>query len=139
MKALLASLSLGLSLALAAPALADEAPVYRIDVSKSTTSVKAGAKGTLALHIAPAEGYKVNEKGPLQLKLDAPAGLSLEKASLGRKDATGTPTSPEFACGFTAKEKGAITVNAQFIICDTAGTICEMKREKLTVAVDVTP
>lgn len=136
MRALASAAAVGLAL-LAAPVVRADAPTYRIDASESTTSVKTGGKGTVAIKIAPAEGYKVNEKGPLGLKLEAPQSIALDKDRLGRSDATGAPTAPEFACGFTARENGEITVHATFIICDEAGTICEMKREKLTVAVDV--
>ncbi|MEL6183980.1 MAG: hypothetical protein AAFU79_05080 [Myxococcota bacterium] len=109
-------------------------------MSGTTQSVKTGAKGQLSVHIKPAEGYKVNEKGPLSLKLSAKDKVALETAKLLRKDATGKVTSPEFACGFDAKAQGkdAITVDATFVICDIAGTICEMKKEKVEVAVAIT-
>ena len=141
MKALCSALGLALVAAsLAVPSIGRaEPPNYTVDVSKSTTAVEVGRSGRLAVHIQPAEGYKVNEKGPLGLKLSAPEALALEKAALGRADAQGETTSPEFACGFDAKAPGEqpITVEATFILCDTAGTICEMKREKVEVAVVV--
>lgn len=114
-------------------------PNFTLDLSKTTTAVRKGETGTLSVHIKPAEGFKVNEQGPLTLKLQAKDRVQLEKDKLGRGDAQGKETSPEFSCGFDAKQKGreAITVDAMFVICDMAGTICELKKERVQVAVSV--
>lgn len=141
MSAAVSVLAFGLALALGSPDEKAPAKNFQLDVSGTTTALRAGKTGKLAVQIKPAEGYKVNEKGPLSLALTAPATLKLDKARLVRADAQGKATSPQFACGFKAQKQGQepITVNATFVICDTAGTICEMKREKVQVAVRVEP
>ena len=114
---------------------------YRVDVSGTTQALRVGEEGTLAVRIQPAEGFKVNEKGPLELRLSAPNHLDLDKDAFGRADATGQQVSPTFATEFRARGRGdePIAVNAKFVLCDTAGTVCEIKRERVTVAVRVSP
>ncbi len=131
-----ASVLLGLSL-LAAP---DAEPKkFVLDVSRTTQTLAKGNKGSFFLQIRPIDGYKVNDKGPFSLRLSASEHLALEKALLGRSDATGHQDAPELGCGFEARApgEGPIVVEAQFVLCDKAGTVCEMKREKVEVAVKV--
>lgn len=122
-----------------AAAAEEEAKTFVLDVSETTAKVAKGERGTLAVHIRPAEGYKINEKGPLRLSLSAPEAIALDKQQLGRADATGKETSPAFACGFEGKAaaEAPVTIDAMFVVCDTAGTICEMKKEQVQVAVKV--
>ncbi len=124
----------------AATAHAEEQKNFTVDVAGTTRRVVAGEQGHLAVHIKPADGYKVNDKGPLRLRLSAKDKLALDATKLARKDAKGKVTSPKFGCGFKAKEEGddAITIDAMFVICDTAGTVCELKREKVEVAIAIT-
>jgi hypothetical protein len=139
MSGIAASAFLGLAVVVGTPNEAPSEPTFEIDVSNTTRSLRAGETGTFAVHIKPAEGYKVNEKGPLRLQLEAPAQLALEKAVLSRDDARGEATAPELACGLDARKEGEapIDVRAMFVICDEAGTVCEMKRETFEVAVEV--
>lgn len=131
--------ALFLSLSMSSTVSAEDKTTFELDTSHSTTEVKVGAEGKIALHIKPADGYKVNEKGPLKVSVQAPDGLSVPKSTMGRTDASGKATSPEFQCTFEATAAGTkpVMVQATFVLCDTAGTICEMKREKVQLAVKV--
>lgn len=133
--------ALGWALAAGTPAAKDDAKNYSVDVSGTTDKVQVGSKGKVAIHLRPGKGYKVNEKGPLKLELSGTEILALEKSKLVRSDAQGKVTSPKFACGFDAQKQGkdTITVDATFVLCDVKGTICEMKKERVEVAVRVEP
>ena len=116
-----------------------QAKKFDVDVSGTTTALKVGHKGKVSVQIQPVAGYKVNDKGPLAVALSAQSHIALEKAKLLRKDAKGSKRSPEFSCGFNAQTAGEDQIDIQltFVLCDDAGTVCEMKKEKVTVAVVV--
>jgi hypothetical protein len=112
---------------------------YTIDVSKTTSDVKAGAGGTFALHIQAAAGFKVSHEAPLKITLQSD-GLKLAKSALGAADAKDKKaTSPEFEVKFGADAAGQkkIEVDATFFVCDDK--ICERKKETLSVPVSVRP
>ena len=112
---------------------------YDIDVSETSREVAKGAKGTFQLKIQAKPGFKVSQEAPLKIKL-ASEGLGLQKTELGAKDAKNKKwTSPEFAVGFSADERGDqhIDVDAVFFVCDER--ICERKKETLSVPVSVGP
>lgn len=136
MSALTTALALGLALS-AADAKLEDAKTYAIDLTGTTQQVKAGAEGTLSLHIKPAKGFKISREAPLKISLSA-AGLELAKQKLGHADADGkTNEDPKFAVAFAAKTAGeqAIEAKAVFFICNE--NLCERKTENLEVAIHV--
>lgn len=127
------------SLVLAAPTQGDGAKKYVLDHSQTTTQLDKGSKGTFALNIQVAEGYKVSQEAPLKIKLVS-TGLALGKKKLGAKDATEKKwTSPKFKVGFSAEQPGdqKIDVDASFFVCDEH--ICERQTERLQISVNVRP
>ncbi len=113
--------------------------LYTLDASKTTTEVKVGKDGQFQLQIQPAPGYKINADAPLKIALSS-SGLKLQKSLLKHADAKEKKAeAPQFAVGFNSEAAGAqsIQVDAEFVVCDVK--ICERKKDKITVAVNVTP
>ena len=123
---------------------AEEAPSaddtkYKIELNGTTTEVGAGEKGRLRLRIQPAEGFKISSEAPLKIGLEANL-VQMEKDALGHQDAEDAKsTSPVFSVGFSTKAAGnaKIVANAMFFVCDE--TMCERRRETVTVAINVKP
>jgi hypothetical protein len=118
---------------------AGAAKKYEVDVSKTTTAVKAGAGGTFALMLKPAAGFKISAEAPLKIAL-ASGGLKLAKSALATADARDAKSgAPAFEVKFEAPAAGPqkIDVNASFYVCNE--TLCEKKQETLAVAVNVAP
>src|SRR5512139_403860 len=93
-------------LARAADPGAEAAKSYRIDTQGTTSDVKAGGKGTLVLAIVPLEKVHVHPQAPLKITLEA-RGLTLEKTSLGHKDAVDPKAeAPRFEIPFVAAAAG---------------------------------
>lgn len=131
--------SIALGIVLAASPKADSVPEssYTVDASGTTTSVKAGKDGVFKLSIKPAKGYKVSREAPMKIKLKSD-GVKLAKAKLGQKDAKDAEhKSVKFKVDFAAATAGkqSIECDATFFVC--SDKICEKKKEKLTVAVNV--
>lgn len=114
-----------------------DVPRFSIDTSGTTAAVGVGAKGDFRLHIRPAEGYKVNDKGPLSLELSPTDKLTFDKSKLTRADVSGPDYSPAFSVGFHGAKLGEAKVKAKltFVLCDDAITFCELKRAETDVVV----
>lgn len=139
-------LALSLALVAALAASAGEPPAapgagqdgYTLDTSGSSTSLRVGEKGRLALAIHPQAPWHVDPRAPLTIKLEAPAGLSLEKSSLARKDALDPKAEvPRFETAVTGVAAGAQQASARlkFFLCREA--ICEMRTRTLAIPVTV--
>jgi hypothetical protein len=136
---LLAALALlvAASMVRAADFAAEAAKSYRIDTQGSTVEVKAGGKGTLVLAIVPVEKVHVHPQAPLKITLEAP-GLTLEKTSLGHKDAVDPKSEgPRFEIPFVAAAAGRQDAKAKvdFFICSDQW--CVKQTRDVTVAVNV--
>jgi hypothetical protein len=121
----------------AADPAAEAAKSYRIETQGSTTEVKVGGKGTLVLSIVPVEKVHVHPQAPLKIALAA-RGLTLEKASLGHKDAVDPKAeAPRFEVPFvaTAAGKQEATAKLDFFICSDQW--CVKQTRDVTVAVNV--
>ena len=85
---------------------AEAAKSYRIETRGTTAEVKAGGKGTLVLAIVPVAEVHVHPQAPLKITLEA-RGLTLEKTSLGHKDAVDPKAeAPRFEIPFVAAAAG---------------------------------
>ncbi len=125
--------------ALAADTAADAAQGYTLEASASPAVVKVGEAGKLGVTIRPkAPTWHVHPQAPLKVRLDAPAGLKLEKPELGRKDvADAKAESPRFETGFVATGAGTqqVQANVDFFIC--SDTACVKQVKTVSVAVNV--
>jgi hypothetical protein len=133
--------ALALTLLAAVPAYADPAAEaatsYRLDTSGSTTELKVGERGKFVVAIVPAEKIHVHPQAPLRIVVES-AGLSLEKRSLGHKDAVDPKADgPRFEVPFTAPAAGSHKVAAKlaFFICSDAW--CVKQARDVTVPVTV--
>jgi hypothetical protein len=129
---------LAAGLALLAPAVQAEPPLH--EVTAEAAKAPAGGKGTLSVTLAAKNGWKLNEEAPISVKLAPGPGLTVDKPKLNRKDITqATKDKARFDVPFTAAEAGARSVDceASYVICQESA--CKQVKEKLTVAVEVTP
>jgi hypothetical protein len=117
----------------------DAAKSYRIVTDGSTKAAKVGEHGKLVLLIEPTvPKIHVNAEAPLQIKLEAPAGLKLEKSELGHKDAVKPGAdAPRFEVPFTAVAAGKQEARAamRFYIC--SDTWCVRQARDVAIPVDV--
>jgi hypothetical protein len=97
----------------------------------------AGAPAKLKLVLEARGGYHVNQDYPIRIDLKAPAGVKLDKTSLGKADAAefGEPAA-RFELPFTA-ESGShqLTADVDFAVC-TPET-CMPDQRKLAIALNV--
>lgn len=115
---------------------AEAARSYRIETAGTTTEVKAGGKGSLVLTIVPVGKVHVHPQAPLKITL-ASKGLSLEKTSLGHKDAVDPKAEgPRFEVPFVAGAAGKhdATAKLDFFICSDQW--CVKQTRDVTVAVN---
>jgi hypothetical protein len=121
----------------AADPAAEAAKSYRIDTQGSTAEVNAGGKGTLVLAIVPVEKVHVHPQAPLKITLEAP-GLTLEKTSLGHKDAVDPKAEgPRFEVPFVAAAAGKQEAKAKvdFFICSDQWCVKQTRDVTVTVSV----
>jgi hypothetical protein len=122
--------------ALASSARADE-KLY--EIKKTDAKVAVGGKATTSVTIAAKNGWHMNAEAPIELLLTPPAGITLPKAKLARKDlASSTQESARFDVAFEAAEAGSkvIAAEARFVICQ-GETACKPVHETLSLTVDV--
>ncbi len=111
---------------------------YRIVTTGSTQSLRAGERGKIILFIEPTAKVHVNAQAPLKITLEAPAGLKLEKAQLGHRDAVQIGAeAPRFEVPFSAISTGKQEAKAHldFFIC--SDTWCVKQVRTVAIAVDV--
>lgn len=109
---------------------------YAIDTSGSTRALALGGKGKLSVAIQPKAPWHVDPRAPLKIRLEAPAGLAVEKVAFARKDALDPKAEvPRFETPFQAKAAGAQEAKAHldFFLCKD--TICA--KQTATVALPV--
>jgi hypothetical protein len=109
------------------------------DVTATPASAKVGAPAKASVTLSAKNGWKLNAEAPVSLKLTPPAGLTVEKAKLSRKDlAQSDAHAARFDVGFAASEPGTknIQCEASFVICQESA--CKPVKETVTLAIDVT-
>ncbi|MBX2813024.1 MAG: hypothetical protein KTR25_14505 [Myxococcales bacterium] len=114
---------------------------FWLDTSGSTQQVKLGTKGQVRLQIRPKKGYKVNDKGPLAVVFVGTPNIIVDRTKMGRADAEGTSDRPVFSSNFLARKtsQDQVRVQATFVLCDTKGTFCELKKESVAIQVAIQP
>jgi len=136
--ALAFALAVSVSLARAGDPGEEAAKSYRIVTDGSTRSLQRGDKGRLVLFIEPLQKVHVHPQAPLKIRIEAPAGLVLEKAELGHKDAVDPKAeAPRFEVPFTAAARGRqeARANLDFFIC--SDTWCVKQVKSVSFPVDV--
>jgi hypothetical protein len=110
------------------------------DLKHDETKATVGVKGKTNVTIAARPGWHVNEDAPLTMRLDPDPGIVVDKPKLTRVDlAEQSKDKARFEVGFIASEPGRKTINAEasFVMCQA--TTCMPVKEKIALAVDVTP
>lgn len=105
--------------------------------------VKAGTEVAAKVTVTPAGPYKINTEFPTKLELQAPAGVTVAKATLtagGHDKAQGDADAFDdkqlaFTVKLTPGQSGTHTINGtfKFAVCDK--DTCLAKKEQITIAV----
>ena len=127
------------AVALAGDPSADAARAYALDASASTASAKVGESGKLVLVVRlKSPGWHVHPQAPLKIRFEVPAGLKVERAELGRRDALDAKAAePRFETTFVATAAGPQEVKAMldFFICSDAACVKQTRTVAIPVAV----
>ena len=132
-----------IAVALALPAAASDgsnaASTYKVVTDGSTRTLVVGKQGKVVVDVVPLEkGIHVNREFPLKYKVEASAGLKIDKLEWKRSDAVDPAAeNPRFEIPVTAVAKGgqSVTVQMRFAICSDAW--CVPQTKTVTVPVDV--
>lgn len=129
----------------ASPSEARPVQKYTLSFAGSSEKLKLGDPGVFALRIDAAPGFRISADAPLKIKLSG-QGLKLSKTTLKQRDSIAKKpkgkkryVNPEFKCRMDGTEAGAgqVQVDASFFVCDDK--ICQRKRAKKRLAVEVQP
>lgn len=101
-------------------------------------SAKVGARAVATISVQPKGPYHINLEFPAKLTIDAPGGVTLEKAKQTARDAVKFEKSgAEFQVAFMPQSAGKklLTGELKFAACDE--TTCVPQVEKISFTVDV--
>src|SRR6185503_13509574 len=126
-----------LALGLGTVALADHSdPAYQIKVD--APPAHKAKRGVAKIHIAPGAGFHFNKDYPAQATVQAPAGVTVEKAKLTAKDAVAlSEKGAEFDVAYTPAEAGRKTFTGELKFAVCSASSCDPKKEKLSFTVEV--
>ncbi|HZF50390.1 MAG TPA: hypothetical protein VE093_17150 [Polyangiaceae bacterium] len=109
---------------------------YKLSVSAA--SAKVSAKSSATITVVPTDGFKMNLEYPTKVTLNAPAGVSLEKAKLTAKDAKQLDAKAAiFDVAFTASEPGKKTITGEIKFAVCTENSCDPKSQQIAIDVDV--
>jgi hypothetical protein len=135
----LAALAVTLALPARAGDGANAASTYKVVTEGSSRVLEVGKKGKVVVNVVPLEkGIHVNREFPLKYKVEASAGLKVDKVEWKREDAVDPKAeNPSFEIPVTAAAKGgqSVSVQMRFAICSDAW--CVPQTKTVTVAIDV--
>ena len=125
-------------LAVASAPFAEEVkdPSYAVKVDVPAT--KAGQHAVVKLHVKPGAGYHMNRDFPVGVTVAPTAGVTTDKAHLGKADAARfEDAGADFDVGLVAAAPGkqVVTADLKFAVC--SATACEPKREKVSFTLEV--
>ena len=128
------SLALGLGVFAANDARADEAFTISVDAP----AAKVGAPTSVKVRIKPGAGRHINKDYPTSVKITAPGGVDLPKASISAKDAGKVEEAEAWIdVAYTAKVAGkkSFTGTVSFAVC--TATSCDPRKAPVNFDVDV--
>ena len=112
------------------------APAFRVTIE--APAAKVGAAAQARVKVTAGDGYHVNKDYPTSLKLTAPSGVDLPKATVTRGNGvTIEEKQALFEIAYTAKEPGKKTFTGEMKFAVCTDTTCDPKKEKVTFTVDV--
>jgi len=138
MRPTLVALCLAASLPARADTAAGSTEMCSVDVGSSTREVGLGQRGRLVVVLRPRRPWHIDPRAPLRIRLDRPAGLSIDRVDLGRKDAVDPAAlEPRFETGFAATSAGTREVAARldFFVCSETACARQARTVKIPVTV----
>lgn len=117
-------------------AVAVEGELVAVRTDGSTTRLKAGESGRLAITLSPQEGAHLSHEAPVKIELVS-AHAKLERERLTLADARADGNDARFEVGFTPIVQGPMRLDAKlsFFVC-TPST-CERQTRVVTLHVEV--
>lgn len=110
---------------------------YKLDL-KAPSSAKKGEKATAKLHMEGTGEFHVNTEYPAKLTMDAPSGVTLDKAKQTGRDAVKFEKSgADFAIAFTSSDTGMKSFKGEFKFAVCTDNNCSPTSEKIAFDVDV--
>ena len=110
---------------------------YKMDLN-APASAKKGEKATAKLHVEGTGQFHVNTDYPAKLIIEAPSGVTLDKAKQINRDAVKfEKTGALFAIGFTPSETGKKSFKGEFKFAVCTDNNCEPTTEKIAFDVEV--
>jgi hypothetical protein len=109
------------------------------DARITAPSAKVNAKAVAKIKVESKGEYHVNKEFPAKLILEAPAGVTLEKAKQTKSDVVKLDEkSLQFDVAFTAAEKGKKEIKGElkFAVC-RGESECLPQSKKISITVDV--
>lgn len=99
---------------------------------RAKTHAEAEGRGKLLLEIVVTDGWKLNRKAPLLVKLEAGAGLQLKKTSWTARDAARIEDKLcRLEIPYFAKTTTVLELRFKFVIC--TDTLCQQKKFSLSL------
>ncbi len=133
----------------AAPAAVPDDPKKHLQPEEGTLTIdkvdcKAGSEATASIKVTPGAHYHMSTDFPINLKLDAPAGVKLAKAEFnaGKGDKGDASEFSEKSLGFAVKatpeKAGSYEIKGMFKfgVCDDQA--CHPKRQPVTITIACT-
>ena len=105
----------------------------------SAPSAKANSKAVAKIKVEPKGDYHVNTEFPAKLTIEAPAGVTLDKAKQSKADAVKLDEKGlQFHVAFTSADKGAKEFKGElkFAVCK-GESACLPQSKKISFTVDV--
>lgn len=113
--------------------------MYRIQIDPPA-EVAVGAEAKATITLAPLPPYKVNLEYPIKLALETSAGAKLDKAELGKADATALRKDElRLDPTFTLSTAGEHRFHGELRFSVCTETQCELAREPVSWAVRARP
>jgi len=110
---------------------------YKMDV-KPPPAAKKGEKAAAQVHIEGTGEFHVNLEYPVKLTVEAPSGVTLDKAKQTHRDAVKFEKSgADFAIGFVSTDAGKKSFKGEFKFAVCTDNNCSPTTEKIEFDVDV--
>jgi len=110
---------------------------YKMEL-KAPPSAKKGEKAAAKIHVEGTGEFHMNLEFPAKLTVEAPTGVTLDKAKQTRRDAVKFEKSgADFAIGFISEDTGKKSFKGEFKFAVCTDNNCSPTTEKIAFDVNV--
>jgi hypothetical protein len=111
---------------------------YSVHTSGTTSEIEVGKPGTFSLVIHPKNGTKIHPQAPLEVKVNVPSGMRVDKGKLGRGDMHDKEAaSPDLRTALHGEKDGQYSIEADvsFFLCTDEW--CQRMTDRVSIPVRV--